>query len=133
MRTPATLSLVLACAASASPGHAGDAPAPKGWSTPTTGKPAYWTRNIITVRENRLYWNGVTVDEVTLLRYVRESATLNPLPLLVFDAQLQGNGYASHIRDMIAKNYPCRAGACFQGSPLSLDRTPYRRSKGPPS
>jgi len=133
MRTLASLSIVLVCVASPSAGYAGAAPAPRGWSSPVTGKPAYWTKNTITVRGKQLRWNGVSVDAVTLLRYVRESATYSPLPLLVFDGSPAGSVYASHIRDLIERNYPCRTGACFQGSDLELNRTRYRRRDGPPS
>jgi hypothetical protein len=62
---------------------------------------------------------------------LRQSASMEPLPFLVFDpGDAPDCQFARQVRDIVDRNYPCGEGACWQGSKSELERTPFRAPKG---
>jgi hypothetical protein len=108
-------------------------PVLSGWATPESGQPVYLLANSVRVYGHAIRWNGVTVDERTLETYLRKSAELNPRPFVIFDPQSSDCQFAVRVRDVIDRNYPCREGACGQGTKEAFERTPFRPHRGPPA
>ena len=104
-----------------------------GWTTPQIGPRPYLLANNIRIRGREIRWNGVVVDEATLAKYLRLSSELNPRPFVIFDPETRNCAAARRMRDVIDRNYPCRDGACGQGSIEAFRTAPYRMSKGPPA
>jgi hypothetical protein len=102
-----------------------------GWSTPETGKPVHPIANTVTLNGHNVRWNGVTLDEETLTNYLRETAAMDPMPFLIFDSGVSPNcRFARHVLDILDREYPCREGACWQGSKAALDEAPFKAPKG---
>ena len=56
---------------------------------------------------------------------------MSPVPFLVFDSGVSPDcSFARHIRDILDREYPCRDGACWQGSKASLEAAPFKAPKG---
>jgi hypothetical protein len=107
-------------------------PALPGWTTPQTGKPAFLLlANKVTLSGRDIRWNGVSIDEQTLTDYVRQSAAMSPVPFLIFDPTRTSDcAFASHVRDILDRGFPCREGACWQGTEAAFKRAPYKKYSG---
>ena len=102
-----------------------------GWSTPETGKPVHLIANTVTLNGHNVRWNGVAIDELTLTNYLRETVAMDPVPFLIFDSGVSPDcSFARHIRDILDREYPCREGACWQGSKAALEAAPFKAPKG---
>lgn len=86
-----------------------------GWAAPDGTAPMI-TTNTVQVRGRQLRWNGVAVDEATLGRYLQAASKMFPVPFLIFDPETNDCTLAKRVRDLIDRNYPCRDGACGQGT-----------------
>ncbi len=114
-----------ACSKSEAP--AACVPVLQGWATPETGKPASVIDNLLTLTGREMRWNGVRIDELTLAEYVRRSAAMQPIPVLIFDpGDPPECSFATKIQAEIDQVYPCRDGACWQGSKAAFERANYR-------
>jgi hypothetical protein len=103
-----------------------------GWTSPQTGKPVSLAANNVTLAGREIRWNGVRIDERTLASYLRQSAAMNPIPFVIFDPGTSPDCYfATHVRDILEKAYPCREGMCWQGSEAAFKRAPYRSPPDP--
>jgi|SRR4051812_24614584 hypothetical protein len=72
--------------------------------------------NQVQLAGNGILWNGVPIDEQTLIEYSRQLAPRTPIPFLVFDPGSSPNcSFARQVRDILDQNYPCHQGACGQG------------------
>lgn len=106
-------------------------PALPGWATPETGKPVHLIANSVTLSGRSMRWNGVAIDEQTLISYARQSAAMNPLPFLIFDPGVAPDcSFARRIRDTLNSEYPCSEGACWHGSEAALEMAPFKTPKG---
>lgn len=106
-------------------------PALPGWSTEQTGKPVSVITNVVALRGREILWNGHPINEPTFSRYVRETATMNPIPFYIFDpGKASDCSFAQHVRDTIDQEMHCRDGGCWQGSKEAFDRAPYKKSTG---
>ena len=119
-------------------GCSGNAPAScpsllPGWATPTSGQPVHHVVNVVTVQGGQAHWNGVVTDEQALSTYVRKTAVMDPLPFVIFDPQGTDCESATRLRDIIDRNYPCRDGACGQGSRAAFERASYKETGRPPA
>ena len=87
-----------------------------GWVT--KAKPAdIFVVNQVRLAGHGILWNGSPIDEETLTKYARQLAPKSPVPFLVFDPGPSPDcAFARQVRDVIDQNYPCRKGACGQGS-----------------
>jgi hypothetical protein len=57
---------------------------------------------------------------------------MNPTPFLIFDpGEKPDCSFATHVRDVLQRDFPCDAGACWQGSELAYEQAPYQRPKNP--
>lgn len=102
-----------------------------GWATPETGKPVHLISNIVTLNGHNVRWNGVAIDERTLTKYLRETAAMDPVPFLIFDSGVSPDcAYARHVQNILDREYPCRDGACWQGSKSALDEAPFKTAQG---
>lgn len=98
------------------------APVLPGWKTPQMKKqPEYFVRNLVRINGHVIRWNGVVVDEPTLRSYLILSASTTPLPFLLFNPQSTDCDLSVRVRDLIDQAYPCREGACGQGSPEAFE------------
>jgi hypothetical protein len=106
-------------------------PALPGWATSETGKPVHLIANTVTLSGRDIRWNGVSIDEQKLVSHARQSSALNPVPFLIFDP---GNApdcqYATRVRDILDREYPCRDGACWLGSEAELKQAPFKPYTG---
>lgn len=106
-------------------------PALSGWTTAQTGKPAYLLWNEVALDGHLIRWNGVQIDEQTLVSYLRRSRAMNPVPYLVFDpGPAPDCTFASHIRDVLEREFHCSEGLCWQGSEAAFKRAPYKNYGG---
>jgi hypothetical protein len=135
MRDSVILAAVLLTLASCARERSNDVCVPvlPGWTTPRTGQPPFFVPNVVRVSGNQIRWNGVQVSEQTLAAYLQESAQLNPMPFVIFDPQTRDCAFASQVRDIVDANYPCRDGACGQGTAEGFKNAPYRTTNGPPA
>jgi hypothetical protein len=102
-----------------------------GWSTEQTGKPVSTIANNVTLRGREILWNFSPIDEPTFVSYVRQTAVMNPVPFMIFDPGAAPDcSFATHIRDTLDQELPCRDGACWQGSKEAFDRAPYKKLTG---
>ena len=53
-----------------------------------------------------------------------------PLPFLIFDPQGADCQDAVRLRNLIERNYPCRDGACGQGSQGAFEKARYKETGG---
>jgi hypothetical protein len=104
----------------------------EGWTTPKAGQPVHLVSNTVGVRGREIRWNGVTISEQTLADYLRRTARAEPLAFIIFDPQGEDCAFATHVRDLINRNYPCRSGMCGQGMRRAFDAAPYRNMAGAP-
>ena len=106
-------------------------PAPlAGWYEPKTGGTGGQVRARIALAGTRISWNGDPTDEKELAEYLRLSRTMSPPPLVMFDpAGAESCAQASRIRDLIDKEYDCRANKCWQGSQQEFQRAPVREGE----
>lgn len=88
-----------------------------GWTAPSSGKLPYVLWNTVSVRKRQIHWNGVRISQPTLTSYVRRSAEMSPVPILVFDPDYKDCWFDRRIQKVLERSYPCRSGICFQGSP----------------
>jgi hypothetical protein len=106
-------------------------PVLSGWTTAQTGKPAYVIANTITLSGRVIRWNGVRIDEQTLVSYLRQARGMNPVPFLVLDPGASPDcSFATHLRDVLEREFPCRDGLCWQGSEAAFKRAPYKNYTG---
>jgi hypothetical protein len=57
---------------------------------------------------------------------------MNPIPFLIFDpGPAPDCSFATHIRDLLDREFPCREGACWQGSELAFKEARYQSPKNP--
>lgn len=73
------------------------------------------------------------VSEQTLAAYLQESARLDPMPFVIFDPPTRDCAFARRVRDIVDGNYPCRDGACGQGTVEAFGKAPFRKRGGPPA
>jgi hypothetical protein len=104
-----------------------------GWATPTIGQPVHHVANVVTAQGGLAHWNGVRTDEKTLSTYLLQTATMDPLPFVIFDPQGTDCESATRLRDIMDRNYPCRDGACGQGSRADFERASYKETGRPPA
>jgi len=106
-------------------------PVLSGWMTAQTGKPAYVAANTVTLGGREIRWNGVQIDERTLVSYLRQSRGMNPAPFLVFDPGASPDcSFATHIRDVLEREFPCGEGLCWQGTGAAFKRAAYKNYAG---
>jgi hypothetical protein len=88
---------------------------PEQWSQLVNHGPSAHAQMVVRVSlagPNGIRWNGVRVNEETLLRYLRTSATEFPLPFIEIQADSQDCEENSRILGKIYSAYPCRDGVC---------------------
>jgi hypothetical protein len=133
MRSLLLAALLLLSACGDAPDHQSCVPVLPGWQSPD-GNPAGVTMNMVRVSGHELRWNGAAVDEATLQRYLRAASQMFPMPFLVFDPETNDCAYARRVRDLIDRNYPCRDGACGQGTREGFGMPPIENNHdGSPS
>lgn len=103
------------------------------WTEPSSGKLPYVIFNSVNVRGREIRWNGVRISQQALASYVRQSAALNPIPTLLFDPDHKDCSFDKRIRRLLDRSFPCRFGACFQGSPQAFKKAPWKRTRGAPA
>ena len=96
-----------------------------GWETPEKdGLPREaFVQNLVSVEDQVIRWNGVAIDDETLIEYLLESKALVPVPWIRFDPGSADCATGVRVRDLIDRNYPCREGCvCGQGDYRTLWR-----------
>lgn len=91
---------------------------PKEWITPRQGRGVLSTLSVISVRgANAMNWNGETVSEATLERYLAEESQMNPVPVtqIKFSSTVDC-ATVKRLRALIARNLDCSFGKCAEGS-----------------
>jgi hypothetical protein len=87
-----------------------------GWATAETKRGDAFVSDTVRLAGHDIRWNGKRIDELTLIRFTRQLAPSSPVPFLIFDPGLSPDcAFATHVRDILDQNYPCREGACGQG------------------
>ncbi len=88
-----------------------------GWKTAQSKSADYFVSNTVTLAGQEIRWNGKRIDQPTLVRFTRSLAPNETVPFLIFDPGPSPNcAFATRVRDILNQNYPCRDGACGQGS-----------------
>jgi len=92
-------------------------PVVPGWATAESKIGDAFISNTVRLVGHDIRWNGKRIDEPTLIRFTRQLAPSSPVPFLIFDpGPAPDCAFATHVRDVLDQNYPCREGACGQGS-----------------
>lgn len=91
---------------------------PAYWVMPRQGRSVLSTFSLLAVAANgSLVWNGTPISRAKLVRYLQESATLNPRPALQvkFDPGLDC-ATVSDLRKLVDRAADCAHGRCAEGN-----------------
>ncbi|WP_404367938.1 ExbD/TolR family protein [Sphingomonas sp. MMS24-J45] len=91
---------------------------PANWITPRDGRGVMSLLSVIVVRaDGSLQWNRIRVSDATLKAYLKETATLNPVPVvqIKFAPDVDCNTVA-RLRQLVSETLDCKFGQCAEGS-----------------
>jgi len=88
-----------------------------GWATAGTARGDAFVSDTVSLAGRDITLNGKRIDELTLIRFTHQLAPSSPVPFLIFDPGPSPDcEFATHVRDILDHNYPCRDGGCGQGT-----------------
>lgn len=95
----------------------GCGPLPANWITPHQGRGVWSMLNVISVASNGTKsWNGRKVSEATLASYLKQTRTLNPLPVTQIKFEPGVNcETVSRLRQLMSETLDCSYGKCAEG------------------